>query len=242
MRLLVCSAWEPEIEPLRTRLQLHGWVGTGACDEWVRPVDECGEASAEPLRIRLAVVGIGVVDAAARTGALLRCRERCDVSGAIFTGTVGTAVETVGVGDVVVASEIALLEPDAPSSQFPDPMVVRANVDAELRSIMAERGALPCRVGNTLAVTTSDQRAAVVGAVVAVEHLELFGFARACSLAGVRCGGVLGVANEVGSRGREQWREHHASSSTSAAALVYRAIADGALARWLASSVEVPSV
>jgi hypothetical protein len=71
--------------------------------------------------------------------------------------------------------------------------------------------ATPSVVATTLAITTDDDVAAAMGDSVQadVEHLEAFAVGRACELAGVMFSAVLGVANIVGARGREQWRENH---------------------------------
>ena len=58
-----------------------------------------------------------------------------------------------------------------------------------------------------------------------VEHLEAFGFARACAAEGLPCGAVLGVANMVGGRGRAEWLAHHASASDDAADVACDALA-----------------
>ena len=42
-----------------------------------------------------------------------------------------------------------------------------------------------------------------------VEHLEAFAVATACARARVPLAVVLGVANRVGSRAREEWLHHH---------------------------------
>ena len=79
-------------------------------------------------------------------------------------------------------------------------------------------------VATTLAITTDDDVAAAMGDSVKadVEHLEAFAVGRACELAGVTFSAVLGVANIVGARGREQWRENHARVSALACAAAIR--------------------
>jgi purine-nucleoside phosphorylase len=62
-------------------------------------------------------------------------------------------------------------------------------------------------------VTHGIEGCRVLGAMAAVEHLELTGVFAACHQAGVPCGAVLGVANPVGPGAHEAWKANHARVS-----------------------------
>lgn len=69
-------------------------------------------------------------------------------------------------------------------------------------------------VVGTPAVTATPEGARDLGALGALEHLELPGVAEACRQAGVRCRAALAVANQVGPDAEVQWRTHHAEVSS----------------------------
>jgi nucleoside phosphorylase len=85
-------------------------------------------------------------------------------------------------------------------------------------------GARPCAIANTLSVTTDDAVAAKLGVLAPVEHLEAYAVARTCKALGLPCAIVLGIANIVGSKGREQWRTHHVEASARAAEVAFKAL------------------
>jgi nucleoside phosphorylase len=89
---------------------------------------------------------------------------------------------------------------------------------------MVASGARSCTVASTLSITTDDALAALLAPKGDVEHLEAYGVARACQSASVPCAIVLGIANRVGAKGREEWRAHHLTASARTAELVRRAI------------------
>ena len=86
-------------------------------------------------------------------------------------------------------------------------------------------------VATTLGVTTDDALAEALarGARCEVEHLEAFAVAAACAAASVPFAAVLGVANMVGSQGREQWRKNHRAASDAAIALTLAWLRAGGL-------------
>ncbi len=109
-------------------------------------------------------------------------------------------------------------------AQFPEPMSValdahRATVEGLLRA-GGKRGDL----ATTPAITVDDAAAARVALATGarVEHLEAHAVAIACAARGVPFAAALGVANDVGSAAREQWRAHHRAAAAAAIAVVTR--------------------
>lgn len=199
MNLLVVAAWEPELLPWRSLAQ--------ASD---------GIVSVEPI-------GIGLVDAAM---GMTRCISRHAPTHVVLLGTCGAAPGSgLAIGDVISASEVRLADPAVvegraampyPSGPLP--------LDRELCDALCRSGARPSRVVNPLGITTDDALATKLAPLAEVEHLEAYGVARACQVAGIPCAIVLGVANIVGARGREQWRANHVAASAQAAQIAHRAI------------------
>ncbi|MAE68957.1 MAG: hypothetical protein CME06_00650 [Gemmatimonadetes bacterium] len=72
----------------------------------------------------------------------------------------------------------------------------------------------------TPSLTLAPRNAAFLGRLAQVEHLELFAAARWAERAGIEFGALLGISNEVGPSGHEQWlRFHHQAEAAAARAL-----------------------
>jgi nucleoside phosphorylase len=135
----------------------------------------------------------------------------------------------LGIGDVVVARRIRLADAGTAQglSEFPAPMSITLDADASMaNAIGLVSGAPLVDVATTLAITINEAVAARIALTsgAQVEHLEAYGFATACWARGVPFGAVLGVANVVGSRARNEWQMNHRAASHAAA---------GVLLRWL---------
>lgn len=194
-RLLCLAAWEPELT--RFRELAPSWV------------------TAEPA-------GIGLVEAAIGTAELVARRSPERV---LFVGTCGSMRPDLAIGDVVFADRVSLVAfTELTGSAVLHPVEHEVAIDPELRAALTAAGARPARVANTIGVTTTDEIAARVAAHGDVEHLEAFGVARACARANVPCAVVLAVANEVGAKGRDQWKDNHVAASARAAEVAWRAI------------------
>lgn len=163
-----------------------------------------------------ATVGIGLVDAALGTARALAARKPREV---VLVGTVGAYPGSgLAIGEVVRAERVVLASPSG------------ALIEAISREIEVDRSdpndlTLSPRsvvVATTLAITTDDTVARSLEAATGaqVEHLEAFAVARACQVANVRFSAVFGVANTVGSRGREEWRANHEAAAAAACALL----------------------
>ncbi len=221
--VLVVSAWEPEIAPLRRRL----WRGR-----------------AGDVRVVCRPVGVGAVDAAAGAA-----RALADVGPAqlIFVGTagrypgIGAAVaRALAVGAVAVPGAVRLVSTAAirGDGYLPPPLVQRAVADqglvAALRAASGAMGktmgkpAWPDVAATPLAITrtTALARKLARASGAAVENLEAFAVARAAVMASVPMAAVLGIANTVGPDAHAEWRAHHEAASRAACDVVWRWLQD----------------
>jgi purine-nucleoside phosphorylase len=166
------------------------------------PPELAGLEAAPPEGWHMAVAGVGAVAAAAHVATLLACGAFERV---LFVGTCGAYDARLAVGDALAASEVMAtsLEEVRGGAYRPGPE----------RARWAAGWALPLprhAVAVTPAVTRTEDGAASLARVAAVEHLELSGVFEACSQAGVPCAAALAVANRVGPRAHEEWRANHA--------------------------------
>ncbi len=163
----------------------------GECCSWQRP-----EKSWE-------VVGVGPVVAAANAARLL---ERLRPTGVVMVGTAGAygggppigaaiASRRVGLSTGVAAMGLGYV-PRPPEPVAGDPGLL-ARIDAPQHDVLT--------VG---AVTTDATLAGRLSDGWTVEHLEAFGVAHACHLAGVPFVAVLGISNRVGPDAHAQWLSH----------------------------------
>jgi futalosine hydrolase len=208
--LLVVAAFAPELEGMQSILGSGMQAEVGGVLVFARPV------------------GIGLVAAASGTATRLEAHAPHAV---VLVGTCGAYPGSgLAIGDIAVARTIALIEPSVLEGRaaFPDPMSARVDPHAAMTAAIATAGAALVDLSTTLAVTTDDALAASLARRGAAEHLEAFAVATACAAKNIPFAAVLGVANAVGSRGRSQWRENHASAGDAAATFVARWIQAGA--------------
>ncbi len=211
--ILILSAWEPEIAPLR------GWLA--------RPT-----ARALARTVRCRAVGVGAIDAG--IGAA-RAIAEVDPTRVIFIGTAGSyAVSqgTLAIGAVAVPEELVLCSTATVRGDgyLPAPMVQRASVAAELLEALrrvapeAARGAAATPLAITRTASLARRIARATGAVA--ENLEVFAVARAAARAEVPLAAVLGIANRVGPRAHLEWRRHHEAASKAACEVVWACLRD----------------
>ncbi len=198
--VLVVAAWDPELERFRALAQ-------------------------EPRGFDVAVapVGIGPVDTAA---SVTRCILQHGPRLVVLLGTCGASPESrLGIGDVIAGTSVRLVDPSVVEGRAAMPYAEAAiALDDELRDAVVAAGGRAASIANTLGITTDDALAAKLAPLAEVEHLEAYGVARACQLASVRCAVVLGVANVVGARGRDEWRANHVAASARAADVAWSAL------------------
>jgi futalosine hydrolase len=204
--LLIVAAFAPELVALQALLGPAMQAKVGGLVVAARPV------------------GIGLVSAATGTATRLALGTPRAV---VMVGTCGAYPDRgLSVGDVVIARSVLLVEPAVVDEEaaFPDPMSARVEAHAAMSAAIAASGGRVEDIGTTLAVTTSDALAARLGreSGASVEHLEAFAVATACAAHNIPFAAVLGVANAVGSLGREQWRAHHAAAGNAAGKFVAR--------------------
>ncbi len=182
---------------------------------------ELGDLAA---RVRTATVGIGLV-AAAHGATRALAERRPDV--VILVGTCGAYAESgLAIGDVVVASRVVLASAAAARGDgalLPS-MTLAFEPDASVFEALVALGGKPAAVATTLALTTTDSLAVDLQRCLGpdVEHLEAYAVAHVCAALGVPFAAVFAVANDVGPRGRDQWRAHHSAAEVAAADLVSR--------------------
>jgi futalosine hydrolase len=209
--LLILAAFPPELAGLR-----------GALGEGLRHPFGGHDVAAE-------TVGIGIATAAAGAARRLAAYQP---RGVVLLGTCGSYGDAAPLGSVAVARRVVLAEPAVARGEaaYPDPMSTEVNADPALRDALHANGGHLADVATTLAVTTDDPLAARLAAFTScqVEHLEAYGVAAACAAQGVPFVAALGVANRVGSRGREEWRQNHRAASAAAIAIVLKWMRAGA--------------
>jgi nucleoside phosphorylase len=173
------------------------------------------------VQIERAVVGVGLVEAAAGTARVLeRLRPRL----LILVGTAG-AYGRAAIGRAYVAGRIRLVSHATTRglAYFPAPMpVALEKVSALARKIAAASDApladVACPVAITRSLAAARTLARASGATL--ENLEAFAVARAAAAQKVPFAAVLGVANQVGPRAHMQWRAHAAEAAAAACACV----------------------
>ncbi|MEA2697418.1 MAG: hypothetical protein QOI66_1689, partial [Myxococcales bacterium] len=109
-------------------------------------------------------------------------------------------------------------------SYLPPPLTTEVVCDRSLVSelLHAAAGATVATAACPLAITRSPALARRIARATqaTVENLELFAVGRAATLAGLRFAALVGVANRVGPRAHVEWKQHHATASAAACAVV----------------------
>jgi nucleoside phosphorylase len=165
-----------------------------------------------PEGVLCEITGVGLIDAAIGTA---RHCERHRPSEVIFLGTCGAhRASGVGVGDIVVASEVAIGSGDvvAGTMRLPSLLVARLAADPGLSGELLETfvgsgsSARMATVSCTLGITESDALADALRAhdLSDVENLEAFPVLRAAG--DIPTAVILGVTNIVGEGGGAGWR------------------------------------
>lgn len=173
------------------------------------PPELAGLDRQPPEGWQVGCTGIGALTAAVATARLLVSVAPDRV---LFVGTCGAYDERLAIGDLVLASEALATSLDELEGRAyrPAPEVRRwpATWDRALpRQVPAHPVAVPP------AITRTQEGAARLAALAAVEHLELTGVFAACHAAGVPCGAVLAVANRVGPEAHAEWAANYARVS-----------------------------
>lgn len=209
--ILILSAFAPELAPLRLALE-RAYVG--------------------PSRVSCVAAGIGVVDAALGAArAITACRPRL----VLFLGTAGCYQRHPRPGGVVIAHRIRLASSAVARGDgyFPGPMVAQSSTEVVLRRALARAAgpqALVADVATPLAITKGIRLASLLmkkTSGIVAENLEVFAVARACELAGLPFGAVLGISNRVGPRAHLEWLRHQAKAIEAASLCI-----QGYLAQW----------
>ncbi|HEX8796575.1 MAG TPA: hypothetical protein VF765_36745 [Polyangiaceae bacterium] len=186
------------------------------------------------LQVVARVVGIGLPMAAVGTAMVLG---ELTPRVAVMVGTCGAyAGSGVPVGDVVVARHLRFGTTGVAEGlvQFPEPLSIATTADERLADALGGYGARAADVVTTPAVTVDDAAASRLAqaAGAQAEHLEAYGAAIACAARGIPFTAVLGVANAVGSRARDEWRANHRQAAAAAAGVVIRWLQGGGRPFW----------
>ena len=210
--VLILAAFHPELAPLRSLL------GEGM------------SARVGSLQVVARVVGIGLPMAAVGTATVLT---EVTPRVAVMVGTCGAYAGTgLSTGDVVVARRLRFGATGVAEglAQFPDPMSLSTSVTESLADALLRSGGKAADVVTTPAVTVDDAAADRLArwAGAQAEHLEAYGAAMGCAARGIPFTAVLGVANAVGSRARDEWRANHRRAAAAAAEVVTRWLQQGA--------------
>jgi len=213
---LVLSAWAPELAKLEAALpRLPARVRS---------------------KIRLASVGVGLVEAAVNTTRLLAKQRPAAV---LLVGTAGVYPgrrPDLPLGGAALLDQILLLPEILPGKHALLPEVVprREHASSHLRKALMRATHLPSAdVACPLAITSS-ARAATAAARLsdcALENLEAFAVARAAALASVPFAAILGIANHVGPSGHREWKQNASQAA---------AVACDAVLAWLFATAPTP--
>jgi nucleoside phosphorylase len=210
--VLLLAAFGPELAPLKPAFtdpaSMSGLIGG--------------------LAVEARACGIGLATAAAFAGLLLRETKPRVV---VLLGTCGVYAEPAppggrlpAIGDVIVARRICLVDPSTllGHAEFPPAMAAPVVAHPRLGSSVARTGVEVVDVATTLAITVNEDAALRIARATGAraEHLEAYGVAVASAACGVPFAAVLGVANVVGSSGRQEWQSHHLRASAAAANVV----------------------
>lgn len=213
--ILILSAWEPEIAPLRALL--------------ARPA-----ARTLARSVRCRAVGVGAVDAG--IGAAHAIAE-VQPARVIFIGTAGSYVKPRGgalpIGAVALPEELVLCSTATlrGDGYLPAPMVQKVPVTAKLHQDLrraapeaAARGAAATPLAITRTAMLARRIARATGAVA--ENLESFAVGRAAARAEIPIAAVLGIANRVGPHAHTEWRRNHEAASKAACEVVWSWLRD----------------
>jgi nucleoside phosphorylase len=168
--------------------------------------------------LRAVEVGVGLpLAGAGAMRALLQTRARA----AVLVGSCGLYADRAVLepGQVLIPTNVRAVDAATLAGQaaFPAPMPNVLEPDPALTAglVAAGRDTLRGALATTLAITTDDALAARLAreSSCLAENLEALAVALACRAAGVAFTAVLGVTNQVGASGREQWRKHHARAA-----------------------------
>jgi purine-nucleoside phosphorylase len=164
-----------------------------------------GLDSAPPDGWRVAVTGVGAINATIATTRLL---QEFSPQRVLFVGTCGAYTDRFGVGDCLTVSEAIATS------------VLELQGRAYRSSLETTRWlsdwALPlplAKVAVTLAITSNAEDAGLLSQIADVEHLELTSVFAACQSVKVPVAAALAVANRVGLNAHAEWRENHEGAS-----------------------------
>lgn len=176
-----------------------------------------------PASVPTAITGVGLVDAGIGTARVLSVERPASL---LFLGTCGAHVGAgLAVGDIVIATSVALGSGDVASGAMRVPTLMPAVVYPETSFIARVHEAAaalgvvlhPARVSCTLGITENELLAAALARDADVENLEAYAVLRAA--AGLPAAVLLGVTNIVGPGGGAGWSANYRALMRAVAAI-----------------------
>jgi nucleoside phosphorylase len=157
------------------------------------------------------VLGIGAVVAAARAAALLALHRPDAV---LMIGTGAAYRNGPAIGSAVTASRVGLASGAAAMGLGYVPRPPAAVLAHE--SLLSQIDLPRVDVLTVAAVTTDPTLAERLADGWSVEHVEAYGVALACHLAGVPFAGIFGIASRAGLDAHAQWLTHRDAAQEAA--------------------------
>lgn len=171
------------------------------------PPELAGLNQHPPPGWRVGCTGVGALTAAVATARLLAGWMPSRV---LFLGTCGAYDARLRVGDFISASDALAISLDVLEGRAFRPELECVRWPATWPT----PGPFPAHsVAVPPGITGTPEGAQRLGALAAVEHLELTGVFAACQGAGIPCGAALAVANRVGPQAHDEWLANHARVS-----------------------------
>jgi futalosine hydrolase len=169
-----------------------------------------------------AVVGVGLIEAAAGTARLLVQQKPAAL---VLVGTAGVYEgRKPALGQAVVAGALHLASASVAdeAAYLPPPLPAHSEGSALADEIAAATGLVRADVACPLGITRDRKvgKRLQTATGADVENLEAFAVARAAVQAGVPFAAVLGVANHVGPEGHAEWKKHGDRAAATACAAV----------------------
>jgi nucleoside phosphorylase len=163
-------------------------------------------------------VGVGLVAAAAGTERVISDTQAGRL---LLVGTAGALPGAqLPIGSIVVVARAQLIV--RPGEYVPAIMPAVAEADATFARACADAlGAPLVTAASGVGITASDEEAARLAATAQIEHLESFAvLSVAAGRVPATC--VLAIANGVGSRAHDEWRQNRAAAEAAAIAAAQR--------------------
>ena len=157
----------------------------------------------------IAALGIGYLEAALRLNNILRDR---NYSRIIFLGTAGAYSEELQIGEIVLVSQVALLNLGATLGHS----YVPRDYDSYQSSPPTTHHSATANCLSSLEITTCEtlpktiiRHSAFDIRLPLVENMELYGIAKIASEQNIPWSALLGITNYTNANAHQDWKAHH---------------------------------